>query len=147
MGLMAIVLAFVAGALVTLQIGSNARLKEAVGGTLPAVIASSALGIVLLAVTMLLMQAPWPPLVKLREAPVSAWLGGLFGAVYAIATVFLVRHMGAATLIALVVTGQLICSVIVDHFGLLGFETRAASVWRVAGCGLMVGGFLLIWKF
>ena len=147
MRFMAVVLAFVAGALVTLQIGSNARLKEAVGGTLPAVIASSMLGIGLLAVTMLLMQAPWPPLATLRTAPASAWLGGLFGAVYAAATVFLVRHMGAATLIALVVAGQLICSVIVDHFGVLGFEVRAASLWRVAGCGLMLGGFLLIWKF
>jgi hypothetical protein len=29
----------------------------------------------------------------------------------------------------------------------LGFETRPATVLRVAGCGLMLGGFFLIWKF
>jgi uncharacterized membrane protein YdcZ (DUF606 family) len=37
--------------------------------------------------------------------------------------------------------------VVVDHFGVLGFEPRPATLWRVAGCGLMVGGFFLIWRF
>jgi bacterial/archaeal transporter family-2 protein len=84
---------------------------------------------------------------RLTAAPLSAWLGGIFGAVYAMVTVILARHVGAATLIALVVTGQLLCSVLLDHFGVLGFDTRPATLWRVAGCGLMVSGFFLIWKF
>ena len=144
---LAIVLAFGVGALVTLQIGSNARLKEALGGALPAIIASSVLGVALLGAAMLALQMPWPSATKLRAAPASAWLGGVFGAVYAIVTVLLVRHMGAATLIALVVAGQLICSVVLDHFGVLGFEIRSATSWRLTGCGLMLAGFFLIWKF
>ena len=144
---LAIVLAFAVGALVTLQIGSNARLKEALGGALPAIIASSALGVALLGAAMLALQTPWPSATTLRAAPAAAWLGGVFGAVYAIVTVLLVRHMGAATLIALVVAGQLICSVVLDHFGVLGFETRLATFWRLTGCGLMLAGFFLIWKF
>jgi transporter family-2 protein len=147
MQVLAFVASFVAGALVTLQIGSNAKLKEALGGPLPAIIASSSLGVALLVVAMLVIQVPWPSQGRLNAAPLSAWLGGIFGAVYAIVTVILARHVGAATLIALLVTGQLLCSVVVDHFGVLGFEIRPATLWRVAGCGLMVGGFFLIWKF
>jgi bacterial/archaeal transporter family-2 protein len=147
MQVLAFVASFVAGALVTLQIGSNAKLKEALGGPLPAIIASSSLGVALLVVAMLVIQVPWPSPGRLNAAPLSAWLGGIFGAVYAIVTVILARHVGAATLIALLVTGQLLCSVVVDHFGVLGFEIRPATLWRVAGCGLMVGGFFLIWKF
>jgi transporter family-2 protein len=147
MRLLAFVLAFLAGGLVTLQVGSNTRLKEAVGGLLPAVIVSSGLGILLLGAVMLVMQVPWPSLVKFRTAPPTAWLGGLFGAFYAVVTVFLARHMGAATLIALVVAGQLICSVVVDHLGVLGFELRPATAWRLVGCGLMLAGFFLISKF
>jgi bacterial/archaeal transporter family-2 protein len=147
MRLLAFLLACGAGALVTLQIGSNAKLKEAVGGALPAVIVSSALGVVLLLGAMLVMQVPWPPLARLTAAPPSAWLGGVLGAVYAMVTVVLARHVGAGTLIALVVTGQLVCSVLLDHFGVLGFDVRPLSVLRLVGCGLMVGGFLLIWKF
>jgi transporter family-2 protein len=35
--------------------------------------------------------------------------------------------MGAATLTALVVTGQLICSVILDHFGWLSFDVHSGG--------------------
>jgi transporter family-2 protein len=122
-------------------------LKDALGGALPAIIVSSALGVVLLGMSMLAMQLPWPSATTLRAAPASAWLGGVFGAVYAIVTVLLVRHMGAATLIALVVAGQLVCSIVVDHFGVLGFEARSATAWRLAGCVLMLASFFLIWKF
>jgi bacterial/archaeal transporter family-2 protein len=147
MSLLSLVLAFLAGALVTLQVGSNAKLKEALGGAMPAIVVSSALGIVLLVAAMLAAQLPWPGLARLTAAPWSAWLGGVFGAVYAIITVVLARHTGSATLIALVVAGQLMSSVVVDHFGVLGFDTRPATLWRLAGCGLMLGGFFLIWKF
>ena len=42
--------ALLSGALITVQTGSNARLKEAFGEALPAVIVSSSLGIILLGV-------------------------------------------------------------------------------------------------
>jgi bacterial/archaeal transporter family-2 protein len=147
MKMLAFAFAFLAGALVTLQIGSNARLREAMGGALPAIIVSSALGIVLLWAVILALQVPWPPLARMTAAPPSAWLGGLLGAAYAVVTVILARHVDAGTLIALVVSGQLVCSVLVDHFGVLGFDPRPLSFARAAGCGLMVGGFFLIWKF
>ena len=57
------------------------------------------------------------------------------------------RTRAGVLTLALVVTGQLVCSVLVDHFGVLGFDLRPLSLWRATGCGLMVGGFFLIWKF
>src|SRR5262245_54905286 len=54
------VLAFAAGVLVTLQIGSNVRLKEAVGGALPAVIMSSLLGLALLIAVMFTARQSLP---------------------------------------------------------------------------------------
>jgi len=147
MRLLAFVLAVVAGALCTLQIGSTARLKDAVGETLPAVIASSMVGVAVLAGAMLAMQMPWPSLDKLASAPPSSWLGGIFGAFYALVTIALARQMGATTLVALIVAGQLISSVLVDHFGVLGFEIRVATLTRLAGCGLLLSGFMLIWRY
>ena len=79
--------------------------------------------------------------------PWWGWLGGALGAVYAVATVLLARTLGAATLTALVVTGQLVCSVALDHFGAVGFTEHAVSVGRVAGCLLLIGGIVLIWRF
>jgi bacterial/archaeal transporter family-2 protein len=74
-------------------------------------------------------------------------LGGLFGVLYGLAAVMLGSQMGAATLMALVVTGQLVCSVVLDHFGWIGFDPHPAGVWRIMGCILMVAGLALIARF
>ena len=139
--------AFLVGALITVQTGSNARLKEAFGEALPAVIVSSSLGVILLIAVTLSARTPWPSLSSLAGAPWWGWLGGALGAIYAVATVLLARELGAAPLTALVVTGQLVCSVVPDHFGWVGFTEHTAGLGRIAGCVLMVGGFFLIARF
>jgi len=88
-----------------------------------------------------------PSLEKAVQAPWWAWIGGLFGAVYGVAAVILARPLGAATLTALVVTGQLVGSVTLDHFGWVGFEMHPASWGRLAGCALMIVGLVLVAKF
>lgn len=85
-----------------------------------------------------------PSIEKAIEAPWWAWIGGFFGASYGVAAVILAQPLGAATLTALLVTGQLLCSVLLDHFGWFGFEIHPANWMRVAGCVLMVGGLTLI---
>ena len=126
--------AFLVGALITVQTGSNARLKDAFGQALPAVIVSSSLGVVLLVAVTFAARIPWPSLPTLAGTPWWAWAGGALGAVYAVAAVLLARELGAATLMSLVVTGQLICSVVLDHFGWVGFTEHAAGMggsWAV----------------
>ena len=56
------VVALLAGALVTLQTGSNARLKEALGQAFPAVVVSSLIGIVLLVAIIVVTRTPVPRL-------------------------------------------------------------------------------------
>jgi transporter family-2 protein len=140
-------IALLTGTFITVQTGSNARLKEAFGEALPAVIISSSLGIILLVAVMLTVRIPWPSLPSAAGTPWWAWLGGPLGAIYAVTTVLLARELGAATLTALVVTGQLVCSVGLDHFGWVGFAEHAAGIGRIVGCLLMVAGFFLIARF
>lgn len=139
--------ALLAGTLITVQIGSNARLKEAFGEALPAVILSSSLGIILLCAITVSARIPWPSLPSIASTPWWGWLGGVLGAVYAVTVVLLARDLGATTLTALVVTGQLVCSVVLDHFGWVGFTEHAAGIGRIVGCVLMVAGFFLIARF
>lgn len=75
------------------------------------------------------------------------WTGGLFGAAYGLTAILLANAVGAGTLMALVVTGQLVSSIIIDHFGWLGFDVHPASWPRIIGCGLMIIGLALIAKF
>lgn len=147
MGWLSFLFAFVAGAFITVQAGSNSQLKKSLGVPMPALLANYLLGVSCVAMYMLLKREPVPAMGRAGEAPWWSWTGGMFGAIYGVAAVLLASQMGAATLTAVVVTGQLICSVMLDHFGWVGFEVHPASVWRIVGCGLMVLGLVLIAKF
>ncbi len=53
-------------------------------------------------------------------------------------------QLGAATFIALLVTGQMLASVAFDHFGWLGLVQRPMDVPRLIGVALLIGGVILI---
>ena len=145
--MLSLLVALLVGALITIQTGSNTRLKEAFGHPLSAVVVSSLIGVVALTAVIASVRAPIPSLGSAMAAPWTAWIGGLLGAAYAVSVVVVARDLGAATLTALIVTGQLICSVVLDHYGLLGFEIRTIGLGRLAGCALLLAGTFLIWRF
>lgn len=139
--------ALAAGAVVTVQAGSNAQLKQSLGSPILALVANYALGFTGIGAAALIARSHVPTMDAMARTPWWAWVGGLLGLLYGLAVVLLAHKMGAATLIATLVTGQLICSVILDHFGWMGFELHRASLLRVAGCALMIAGLTLIAKF
>jgi transporter family-2 protein len=53
-------------------------------------------------------------------------------------------RLGAAAFLSLVVLGQLAASLILDHFGWLGFAQHSISLSRLAGAGLLIAGVLLV---
>ena len=63
------------------------------------------------------------------------------------ATVILVPKLGAALTFALIIAGQMVISVILDHFGLIGLPVKVLSAGRVIGIVLLVVGVVLIRKF
>jgi bacterial/archaeal transporter family-2 protein len=143
----AFVFAFLAGAFISIQAGSNTQLKKVFGDSMPAVVVNYLLGVTSVLVYSLATKVSIPTLEQASHAPWWSWLGGLFGVLYGLAAVMLGSRMGAATLMALVVTGQLVCSVVLDHFGWIGFDLHPAGVWRIVGCILMVAGLALIARF
>lgn len=136
--------ALIAGALVTVQAGSNALLRQSFGAPLPALLVNYVFGFAVVLGYALVTRIPWPAAEKIAAAPWWAWIGGLSGAAYGLAAILLAKQLGAATLMALAVSGQLLLSVAFDHFGWIGFEVHLAGWARLAGCALMICGFLLI---
>lgn len=76
--------------------------------------------------------------------PWWGWVGGILGAFYILSTLFAAEKIGGAVFMALTVTAGVATSVILDHFGLVGFEAREASYGRIAGVVLMVVGVGLV---
>jgi bacterial/archaeal transporter family-2 protein len=126
------------------QVGMNSTLRSILGNPILAALISFAVGSVALAGLFALMRTPLPERAQLAAVPAWAWLGGILGAFYVAASVIVGPRLGAATLLALVVLGQLGTSLIVDHFGWLGFPQHPLTLMRLSGAALLFSGVLLI---
>ena len=132
------------GAGLVVQVGMNSTLRSLLGSPIVAALISFLVGSLALAVYAGLARAPLPLRAQLGAVPAWAWLGGVLGAFYVASSVIVGPRLGAATLLALVVLGQLGTSLLVDHYGWLGFPQHPLNLVRVLGAVLLFGGVLLI---
>ena len=92
----------------------------------------------------LALRDPVPSAAVAARVPWWAWSGGLFGAVFIALAILLIPKIGAATFVALLVTGQMLAALTLDHFGLLGVPVQPATLVRMAGAGFLILGVVLI---
>ena len=138
------VLAFVAGMALTIQVGVNSTLRRGLGDPGMATLVSFLVGTVGLVLSLLLTRTRLPTRTAVAVVPWWAWLGGLVGAFYVVTTVVVGPRLGSATLLALVVLGQLLAALVIDHFGWIGFPQHPLSTVRILGAIMLFGGVLLI---
>ena len=139
--------ALAAGMLLPIQTGINAELRSLVGQPILAAAIQFMVGAGALVLIFIVMRAPFPEMGKLWSAPWWIWLGGLCGANYIVIAIVLAPRLGAATLIAVTVAGQMLVSIVLDHFGSLGYPVHPMNVWRFVGAGLVLVGVGLIQKY
>jgi len=63
---------------------------------------------------------------------------------YVSASVLLAPRLGATAFIMLVIAGQILASLMFDHYGLMGYVVRPFNEWRLVGGILMVVSVFLI---
>ena len=140
---MAMGLLLAAGAMTALQGPTNARLATGLGSVVNAAFVSFLVGTVALGAIALFLQAK-PEGEAVRAIPWWGWIGGLYGCLFVTLIAWGIPRLGVATTMTLVVAGQLILSVLLDHFGALGSPTQPISWARLGGILLIVGGALLV---
>ena len=136
--------AFVAGAMIPFQAGVNAQLAQWVHSPVRAAFVSFVVGTIALLAIALFVFKPLPSIGRLGDAPWWVWTGGLLGAFYVAGSIVTAPKLGAATLVALVVAGQSLASLAVDHFGWVGFDEKHVSPGRIAGMLLVGAGVALV---
>jgi transporter family-2 protein len=139
-----VLFAFAAGAALPVQFGINAQLSSWLDSPVRAAFVSFLTGAIILAVAAALLFKPLPSGTRLGHAPWWVWVGGAFGAFYVVASIVAAPRLGAATVVAVIVAGQSIASVVVDHYGWVGFEPRHVSAGRLAGMALVGVGVALV---
>lgn len=140
-------MALAAGAAVSMQFGVNSQLRGVVGGPVVAAAISFLVGTVALVALALVADRSLPTFGAVVGAPWWVWIGGLLGAFYVFASIILTPRLGAATTVGLILTGQLLASVVMDHFGLLRLPVQEVTPLRLLGVLLMIGGVFLVQRF
>jgi transporter family-2 protein len=139
--------AFAAGAMLPIQFGINAQLADWIGSSLRATLVSFAVGTAALVVATVAFARGWPGTERVGSAPWWVWVGGLLGAFYVLGSIVTAPRLGAATLVAGILAGQAVASLLVDHFGWVGFDENPITPGRLAGMGLVAAGVVLVRVF
>ena len=137
-------LAFLAGLLLTVQVGLNSILGRAVGNFRFGVLMNFGVGLTGILLYFAATRTALPTRDGIAAVPAWAWFGGLLGAFYVAVATLVGPRIGAAALLALTVLGQLIASLLVDQYGWLGFGTQPITLAKLAGVALLMAGVGLI---
>lgn len=140
-----LLLALTIGLIVPLQSAINNQLKHLIGGsTVLAALVSFAVGTIALALAALLTQQKWSDLAGLSQVNWWQLTGGLMGALFVFGTTLLAPRLGVVVMLALIICGQILASLLFDRFGWLGLPVRELSTPRVIGAAMVIAGVLLV---
>lgn len=141
-----IVMAVIAGAFLPMQGSMNSKLAKAGENPVYASMISFTIGVLALVAYILLtsQNVSWK---GLKDAPSYSWLGGVLGAFYVTVIVFAFPKIGPGLTFGLVVAGQLITSIVMEHFQIMDTPHQPISLGRIVGVLLIIIGVVAVKKF
>ncbi|WP_299826540.1 DMT family transporter [uncultured Pontibacter sp.] len=139
-----LLLPILAGVAVAIQTALNGQLRVLVNSPLIAALLSFMIGTLALVLLVIFTKQQMPGLSHLSGTDWYKFVGGLLGAFFIVVMIVSVQRMSVANLLALVVAGQLITALILDHFGLLGAKQSSITLTRALGAiALIIGTYLI----
>lgn len=135
--------AALAGAFIPVMAILNGRLGKSMGEALHASVILFGVGFLFCLTVALVLTKSLPHATDLANAKPIEYLGGFIVGFYVISATLLAPRIGLANFIVCAVSAQIIISVVIDHFGLLGAMARPVSVTRLVGIGLLIAGIIV----
>ena len=133
--------AVAAGAATAFQGAANAGLAARIGLGAALVINTC---IVLVGALAFFVASGARPVFFPAGTPWSLYIGGPCGFAVILAAAFVFPRIGAGPAVALMVLGQGIAALAIDHYGLMGLAREAVSLSRILGFALIVAGVALL---
>ena len=137
-------MAFVAGVATSAQAVINSQLRGRLSEPMQAATISFMVGTLACLAYCLVNRIAVPSADVLKGLPWWMWTGGVLGAFFVWTSIMVTRQIGVAAMIGLVVAGQMIASLILDHYGLFHSPVRPATLPRILGAGLVILGVALM---
>lgn len=141
-------LAFFAGAATSMQVPVNAGLRSHLHHPMQATFVSFAVGMVVSLAYCLAVGSPVPSWDGLSRVPWWCWCGGLLGTLYVGSSIVLSPKIGVAAMLSMVIAGQMLASVLIDHYGVANAPIYSVTTPRVLGAILVIIGATVMtaWK-
>lgn len=145
MNIINILMGVAGGMCLAVQGGVNSQLSVAwVQSPMLAAAVSFTIGAIALFGIVLILRIPIPRKIKGTGTKWWHWTGGLLGGYLVFAATFLAPIVGAGMLVGLILMGQLGSAVVLDHYGLIGFEKRPINARKILGVLILASGVVLI---
>ncbi len=129
------------------QAGANAQLRKTTGDAIFAAVIVYTSGLFLTLLVQLIARESWPNHAKFVAVPWWAWAGGFLSVASTMAGITLAQRLGSGVFTGITLTASISISILLDHFGWIGFKQHTASWPRLAGGGLMILGLWLVARF
>jgi transporter family-2 protein len=136
--------AFITGSLIPLQLVFNAQLGTITRSPYSAGLIVLIAGLLTMSIIAVVMRPPIPSIAALVAAPPNVYLGGVIASVYIVAIIIVSPKLGVGLTTALILSGQLVMALVLDHLGAFGNPQISINAWRVGGVIMMLGGIVAI---
>lgn len=137
-------LSLVAGGLLAVQAGANTQLSKATGSPF----AATTIQVVIAVALLLVVAAATGTIFAIRGLPDVPWwhaTGGIATAIYVASTILLFPRLGAVVAVGLFITGQMLASLGLDTFGVLGVLRQPADAATIIGTiAVLVGAAAIV---
>lgn len=140
-----LIIALLMGMLVPVQTAANARMRASIGPAFVVTLVSfSVSSLLLLAVSAVRGIPIVPSSTQIADVPWWGWTGGIIALFTITVTIYLFRALGQLQTAILPLLGQLLFSLVIDHFGLFGSVRISLSAMRVLAMLLLIAGVVLV---
>lgn len=139
-------LPLLAGVAMTIQSGINAQLRATINHPILAAFISFASGTIVLAGMLFLSKQAIPSLSVYPNISWYKFTGGLLGVFVVTVALLSVQEIGAANMFVLIIAGQLLTAVLMDHFGVLGMKESPVTLQKMVGILCLIAGAWLVNK-
>ena len=143
MKLLFIILSILGGMMAGVQAPINGELGKRIGGLEGALFSFFVGTLFLIIITLFFGKGQ---ISFVTSVPKWKLLGGFLGAFFVAIVIFSVPKIGVAMTIFSAIIGQMVISLIIDHFGFFGIERIPINWNRIIGLMLMLSALFFIYK-
>jgi transporter family-2 protein len=133
-----------AGICIAFQAAANGKFRQNINEPLWAAFLSICGTFLCACITMLITRPNVPESDAFKTTQWWNWIGGPLGCLIVLSGTLLISQLGAARFLAFVIGGQLLASLLLDHFGLMGLKPDPVTTGRLLGVLLIVAGVVLV---